>query len=334
MKEYTITTKTSMAKLAKIKELKPMKDYFVFMPSFLGKLMRMASFESLNAGSPTWNAESMAYGARHLAKVASENSDYLIDVYSNEEIKKDKSLKDVKLVHFPGEEGKPFAVVCAGGGYTCVCSVVEGFPVAARLNELGYNVFVLNYRVGNDKVFPKPMDDLAAAISLIIKNAEKYKVDKEHYIVSGFSAGGNLCSEWGTDNHGFAHYGLPKPDALFPVYPYCGFFLNDSGENAEFHRTFHNTMLGKEHTDADKMDYDVFANMSDNYPPCYIVACRDDDTVPVEQSIALAKALEARSIPCILDLGEKGGHGFGDGRGTDVEGWVDRAVEFWRNLNN
>ena len=41
----------------------------------------------------------------------------------------------------------------------------------------------------------------------------------ERYIVCGFSAGGNLTALWGTKNHGYAAYGLPKPEALFPIYP-------------------------------------------------------------------------------------------------------------------
>jgi hypothetical protein len=55
-------------------------------------------------------------------------------------------------------------VVCAGGGYMGVCSAVEGYPVAARFNDLGYDVFLLTYRVSEKKIMPKPVDDLAAAL--------------------------------------------------------------------------------------------------------------------------------------------------------------------------
>ena len=27
-------------------------------------------------------------------------------------------------------------------------------------------------------------------------------------------------------------------------------------------------------------------------------------------------------------------HGYGEGRGTDIEGWIDRAVSFWENITD
>ena len=59
-------------------------------------------------------------------------------------------------------------------GNTCVCSLVESFPTAARFNELGYNVFVITYRVLQQELMPMPLDDLAAAIHFIQNNAEQF----------------------------------------------------------------------------------------------------------------------------------------------------------------
>ena len=33
-----------------------------------------------------------------------------------------------------------------------------------------------------------------------------------------------------------------------------------------------------------------------------------------------------------MRMGEKGGHGFGEGRGTDAEGWIERAIEFYEKV--
>lgn len=75
------------------------------------------------------------------------------------------------------------------------------------------------------------------------------------------------------------------------------------------------------------------SNMIDTeYPPCFIVHCKDDSTVPYENSVYLHDRLKEYGIRTQLKLGEKGEHGFGDGRGTDVEGWPEEAIKFLESL--
>ena len=57
----------------------------------------------------------------------------------------------------------PFAVICPGGGYSMVCSFVEGKPFAQALNERGYHAFVVYYRVKRKALYPAPHDDLERA---------------------------------------------------------------------------------------------------------------------------------------------------------------------------
>lgn len=61
--------------------------------------------------------------------------------------------------------------------------------------------------------------------------------------------------------------------------------------------------------------------------------CEDDPAVPYQHSVMLQEALEKCGVPHKLKLGKVGGHGIGEGRGSDVEGWIDEAVEFWREQN-
>ena len=62
----------------------------------------------------------------------------------------------------------PFAVICPGGGYSIVCSFIEGTPVARRLNELGISAFIVYYRVKKKARFPHPQEDLARAVREIL----------------------------------------------------------------------------------------------------------------------------------------------------------------------
>ena len=46
----------------------------------------------------------------------------------------------------------------------------------------------------------------------------------------------------------------------------------------------------------------------------------------------LAAALERRNIPCRLEIGPTGGHGFADGSGMCMAGWTQRAVRWYESL--
>ena len=67
---------------------------------------------------------------------------------------------------------RPAILVCPGGGYA-FCSEREAEPVALRFAALGFNTFVVWYRVAPNR-FPKPQQDAAAAMAYIRKNVAKY----------------------------------------------------------------------------------------------------------------------------------------------------------------
>ncbi len=320
-----INEKTKFSQVLTGKNLKEVRNYVMYLNLPIGQGAPAGqSPEGFHKHSPTWGVEGMTYGLKRLGELA--DTQVVHHIYRKEECKDDKQKKNVVLMHFPAKEAGPFMVIIPGGGYTCVCAAAEGFSTAARLNALGINCFLLNYRIGGDGLFPKPMDDLAAAITYIRNHSQELCVDKERYGVCGFSAGGNLCCNWGTENHGYLAYNLPKPEVMFPVYPVVG---GEELIGPEEKDIIHNTILGKGFSREKYDEYDDFLHM-DSFPPCYIVACKDDDTVPPTQSIRLSEELSKRNIPNVLEMGEHGGHGFGDGSATDVAGWTSRAVEFWK----
>lgn len=94
----------------------------------------------------------------------------------------------------PGNvEVKGAVMVCPGGAFM-FRSGNEGAPVAERLAELGYQSFVVNYRVR-----PYTMEegslDLARAIRYVRSHASDYGVAPEDIASVGFSAGGILCGD-------------------------------------------------------------------------------------------------------------------------------------------
>ncbi len=213
------------------------------------------------------------------------------DIYSAADRRDDPTKENTGLFFFRGRPGAPFAIVSPGGGFAYVGSIHEGFPYAVEINQQGFNVFVLKYRVGQGGRIAT--QDLAAAISYVFRNSETLDVATEGYSVWGSSAGARMAAFIGT--HGVAAFGgddLPKPTAVVMAY------------------TAHSDHSGSE-------------------PPTYVVVGSDDGIAPpssMESRIAELKRLgtqvEYRKFASV-------GHGFGTGTGTSAEGWVTEATRFW-----
>lgn len=101
-----------------------------------------------SAVSPAWNPRSMAKGFQAIASHLDAGIPMKQEIYSIEERKADPTKERTGLLWFPAGKKGPFALVCAGGAYLSVASLVEAFPVARRLNELGITAFVMQYRAG------------------------------------------------------------------------------------------------------------------------------------------------------------------------------------------
>jgi acetyl esterase/lipase len=70
----------------------------------------------------------------------------------------------------------------------------------------------------------------------------------------------------------------------------------------------------------------------EGFPPTAIFVTDEDDLVDPENSKGLAKALTQAGIPCRLEVGPTGGHGFADGEGMCMEGWPERAIGWWEQI--
>jgi acetyl esterase/lipase len=213
------------------------------------------------------------------------------DIYSEADRREDPTKEKTGLFFFRGRPGAPFAIVSPGGGFAYVGSVHEGFPYAIEINQQGYNVFVLKYRVGQGGRVAT--EDLAAAVSFVFRNSETLDVATDGYSLWGSSAGARMAASIGS--HGVAAFGgdaLPKPAAVV-------------------------------------MAYTAHSDHSDSEPPTFAVVGSDDGIAPpssMERRIAELKRLgtqvEYQKLPSV-------GHGFGTGTGTSAEGWITEATRFW-----
>lgn len=233
--------------------------------------------------------------------------------------------KDTGIYPFIIGDNKPFVLILPGGGYGDVCSLIEGYTVAIQLNKLGYNAFIGMYRVGKDAHYPNPQDDVARMIHFILDHAKEMHVDPSKYAVCGFSAGGHLAASWGLKDLGYEHYHLPKPEMMMLAYP-----VITMGEKT--HVGSRKAFLGKDCNNKQLQDrYSIEKQIAPDYPKTYVWQCKRDKVVPIDNTELLAKALEDKHCEYQYMQVEGDTHGLGLGVGTPAEGWLEKAIAFWRN---
>ena len=250
-------------------------------------------------------------------------------LYELSECRDDERKKEVRLFAFAAEESKnkPAVIVCAGGGYGYVCNLVEGFPVAMRFARLGYPVFVLNYRVGRPPVLPSATEDLSRAVKFVTERGGAFG-GNGGYVLCGFSAGGNLITQWGTDNLGYAAHRMQPPKALLAIYPAISTPALFSDLR---HRGFLKIMFGENFGEKTKKEYDVPSHCS-TFPPTYMAVGKHDLLISKKPLEAFQTLLKEKGIAAQLDIFPHAPHGFGDGSATGAEGWIGRADAFLAKL--
>lgn len=175
---------------------------------------------------------------------------------------------------------RPAILIFPGGGYYS-CSDREAEPIALAYLAEGYNAFVCRYSVGAQPLFADAFEDAQAAMALLHAKCEEWDIDKNKIAAVGFSAGGHLASAIGT-------MGNIRPAALILGYPVI---LENMGQ-----------LLGKEIPSTNE-------RVDDKTPPTFIFATRDDDTVPIANTLAFTGALEKEGIGFELHVFRSGAHG-------------------------
>lgn len=111
-----------------------------------------------------------------------------------------------------GVEPKGAVVLMAGGAYQFRGNYTDALPTAAALRELGFQTFIVDYRL-SPYTQEEGALDVARAVRFIRRNADVYGIDPDDIAVMGFSAGGIQAGEF------LMHYDEDvNPTALDPSY--------------------------------------------------------------------------------------------------------------------
>lgn len=293
------------------------------------KLSTSRDDETLEEVVGSQSADACAAGLNYLAQVYHDGTQITYPLYSDEEIAAVPSRAHAELYYCPAKQpGAKFAIILSGNMLFYAGELRGGVSTAWELHEQGYAVFSLRYRIGLEAGDDAPLEDLARAIRFVLDNADTFGVSTEDYALLGYSSGGQIAGVFGSEKQGWGRYGLPKPGVLILAYPINSFFE----AKPAYHLLMDTDRLAKRY-----YSYTVSKLVTPDYPATFLWYGKNDRTLknfvyPL-QGPALAKALDANGVPNRVEVYDNARHGVGIGVGTDAEGWVERAAEFWRSIS-
>ena len=214
-------------------------------------------------------------------------------------------------------------IVCPGGGYAYRADVKEGTGCAPFLNNLGFTVAALKYRVpkGNHE---GPLADGRAAMKYLRDHAQELGIRPDRIGVMGFSAGGHLASTIATHTEG-----EERPAFQILIYPVI------TMEAGKTHQGSINELLGRDPSPELVQRYSNQLRVNVATPPAYIVYSEDDGAVPpATNGKAYYDALVKCGVPVCLKTYPTGGHGWGLGNNRSPEFAAQVQADLAEWLNN
>jgi acetyl esterase/lipase len=230
-------------------------------------------------------------------------------------------------LHLPGgSEGLcPVILWVCGGGWRG-CSK-DGAP--AWLVEHGFAVASILYRVSSEAIAPANIHDCKAAVRWLRANAHTHRLDPDRIGAFGSSAGGHLVALLGLSqgvkelegNGGNAE----QSSAVQAVCDFCGpsdltrIAIPEIRKNFALLYEVTAQYLGgpvEERRELARL-VSPLSYVSRACPPMLIVHGKEDNVVPVEESLGLHEALKSAGADVTLQVLEDAGHGWEQQRTND-----------------
>ena len=223
-------------------------------------------------------------------------------------------------------------LVVPGGGYSRIVLDKEAGEMALWLNGLGVAAFVLEYRLpgeGHADRAAVPLQDAQRALRLLRAGAPAWGLDPARVGFLGCSAGGHMGALLATCPDRTVYAPRDAADALsarpdfeillYPVISMADGLAHDGSREC---------LLGPAPSAEEKIRWSAERLVGPDVPPSFLVAARDDATVPVENTLHYAAALQHHGIAGELHVFDAGGHGFGirDARQLPVSAWPRLAA--------
>jgi acetyl esterase/lipase len=256
-----------------------------------------------------------------LIKGTEANNDGMITNVSNPTIR----------IYSPKENNKGVAIIVfPGGGYNKLAIDLEGSEICEWLSSLGITGILLKYRVPasgphydedchceKDPIKPLALQDAQRAMSLVRFNAKEWNIDPDKIGVMGFSAGGHLVADVGTNYRKRCYPVLDKIDTI-SCRPNFGIAMFPG------HMTFH---TGKPY------ELNKTLPVDSSTPPMFILQAGNDPIDSIQNSLVFYIALKKAGVPTEYHIYAEGGHAFGLNRtALDNPDWSKLPIADWEKL--
>lgn len=248
----------------------------------------------------------------YLLYLANNNQVKLIsNIYPVEERKNCDYYTHLTGILYKGEKDKPFALVVPGGGFVSNVTDCEGYPLAMKLHQLGYSVFVLSYPVGKQLGSSNQEEQAQAATKMLTyviqylnEHRQQLSINMDDFAIFGFSAGGLMTTAYSFANYKDSchKHHLPRPKVIFPMYG---------------------------------LDWNIKVYPEDVGLAVFSIVGKDDEFgfAKIEDKIPqIKKVLGEENVE--IRIVEGLGHGFGIGNDTKVKNWLTDAIKFWEIHRN
>lgn len=222
---------------------------------------------------------------------------------------------DLAMPADTGAGPRPAVVIVHGGGWVSGdkrTRIFARYPI--EYAKKGFVSISINYRLAPDNTFPAQIEDVKTAIRWLRAHAEEYNVDPDRIGIYGNSAGAHLAvlaalagPEAGLEGDGpYQEYSSAVQAALGSATPTDLTNWRDGAAMPNDHGLFDGD--GAAYIEQARLASPIH-HVEGSIPAILLMHGTDDETVPYEQSVRLASALqEAGAADVALHTFEGGDH--------------------------
>lgn len=237
-------------------------------------------------------------------------------------------------VYRPAQPNGKAVLVAGGGGYFRIQLWKESAPISMWLQERGYTVFELIYRLPNDGWDSSaPFADAQRAMKIIRTLAAEYSIHSDRIGMMGFSAGGHLAGFTALQPERALYAGTDRYESVSAKPDFSVLLFPIVSMRAPFDTTrSRREIIGNSPTTAAENAWSLDTYAAEDAPPTIIISAADDQITPPGHGISLFQALLAQGARAELHIFEEGGHGWGLGTEDQIlsqwpvlfENWIDK----------
>lgn len=226
-------------------------------------------------------------------------------------------------IYYPRSGGPwPVFFYIHGGGWT------DGDKSAGAgwksLNDYGYLVVSVNYRMYPAYTFPAMIEDVKCAVRFLRAHATEYNLDPSRIVAAGDSAGGHLANLLGvTDASAGWDVGeyLDQSSRVQGVFSMAG-PTDLTRPYPLLEEAINNVFTGAvDAPQSQRASGSPIAYISPDDPPFLLFHGEKDEYVPVEQVHIFHERLQAANVKSTLVIVQNGDHGLESADGSETPKW-------------